>query len=93
MRYAQPERNGRIEHIIRVFLACLAVLVIGLFLSLVAFGIKSAIGAVDCEMASKMAAGMTREQLATMGTPEQRKQYAHCFQKPKKKHRPNMRRN
>lgn len=43
--------------------------------------------AVDCEMARSFAASMSKEQLASMGTKEQRAQYAHCFKKPKKKAR------
>lgn len=69
----------------------LVLVIIGLLIA--APVLSRAQGAVDCEMARSMAAGMTREQLATVGTKEQRAEYAHCFPKPKKKHRPNMRRN
>lgn len=73
-------------------LVFLAVVIVPLVLSAALLSSKPALPAVDCEMARMMAAGMTLEQLKTIGTPEQRKQYAHCFEKPKKKHRPNMRR-
>lgn len=38
-------------------------------------------GAVDCEMARRVAASYSKAELRTMGTPEQRAAYMHCFKK------------